>query len=101
VFCLSVVALNHETKLSEIHSIYCSKDVVLSAIFICYYVVPLSVCVCADQAHSSVERAGLLGGVKLRLLPADENLRLRGETLERAIQEDRDKGLIPFYVSTA
>jgi glutamate/tyrosine decarboxylase-like PLP-dependent enzyme len=57
--------------------------------------------VCADQAHSSVERAGLLGGVKLRLLPADENLRLRGETLERAIQEDRDKGLIPFYVSTA
>jgi len=58
-------------------------------------------CVCADQAHSSVERAGLLGGVKLRLLAADENLRLRGETLERAIQEDRDKGLIPFYVSTA
>ena len=56
---------------------------------------------CADQAHSSVERAGLLGGVKLRLLPADENLRLRGETLEKAIQEDRDNGLIPFYVSTA
>ena len=55
----------------------------------------------AAQAHSSVERAGLLGGVKLRLLPVDENLRLRGETLERAIQEDRDKGLIPFYVSTA
>jgi hypothetical protein len=56
--------------------------------------------VCADQAHSSVERAGLLGGVKLRLLPADEKLRLRGETLERAIQEDRRNGLIPFYVST-
>jgi hypothetical protein len=53
----------------------------------------------ADQAHSSVERAGLLGGVKLRLLPADENLRLRGETLECAIQEDRRNGLIPFYVS--
>jgi hypothetical protein len=55
--------------------------------------------VCSDQAHSSVERAGLLGGVKLRLLPADENLRLRGETLECAIQEDRRNGLIPFYVS--
>lgn len=52
----------------------------------------------SNQAHSSVERAGLLGGVKLRLLPADDHLRLRGETLERAIQEDRDKGLIPFYV---
>ncbi|GFG35977.1 hypothetical protein Cfor_03560 [Coptotermes formosanus] len=52
----------------------------------------------SNQAHSSVERAGLLGGIKLRLLPADDNLRLRGETLERAIQDDRDKGLIPFYV---
>lgn len=52
----------------------------------------------SNQAHSSVERAGLLGGVKLRLLPADENLRLRGETLEKAIHEDRDNGLIPFYV---
>jgi glutamate/tyrosine decarboxylase-like PLP-dependent enzyme len=59
----------------------------------------MRVIVCADQAHSSVERAGLLGGVKLRLLPADENLRLRGETLESAIQEDRRNGLIPFYVS--
>jgi glutamate/tyrosine decarboxylase-like PLP-dependent enzyme len=56
--------------------------------------------VCADQAHSSVERAGLLGGVKLRLLHADDNLRLRGDKLEHAIQEDRRNGLIPFYVST-
>jgi glutamate/tyrosine decarboxylase-like PLP-dependent enzyme len=59
----------------------------------------MQVALFADQAHSSVERAGLLGGVKLRLLPADENLRLRGETLELAIQKDRSNGLIPFYVS--
>ncbi|XP_067001500.1 aromatic-L-amino-acid decarboxylase isoform X1 [Anabrus simplex] len=52
----------------------------------------------SNQAHSSVERAGLLGGVKLRGLPTDENNRLRGETLEQAIKEDRAKGLIPFYV---
>lgn len=51
------------------------------------------------QAHSSVERAGLLGGVKLRLVPADEKNQLRGETLEKFIREDLDKGLIPFYVS--
>ncbi|XP_021929055.1 aromatic-L-amino-acid decarboxylase isoform X2 [Zootermopsis nevadensis] len=51
----------------------------------------------SNQAHSSVERAGLLGGVKLRLLPADEKLRLRGDTLQKAIQEDRHNGLIPFY----
>lgn len=53
----------------------------------------------SDQAHSSVERAGLLGGVRLRQLPADDNNKLRGETLRAAIQEDRDNGLIPFYVS--
>lgn len=50
------------------------------------------------QSHSSVERAGLLGGVKIRLLPADENLSLRGDTLESAILEDKRKGLIPFFV---
>nr|CAD7267969.1 unnamed protein product [Timema shepardi] len=49
-------------------------------------------------AHSSVERAGLLGGVKLRSLPTDDNFRLRGDTLEQAIMEDRRAGLIPFYV---
>jgi aromatic-L-amino-acid decarboxylase len=50
-----------------------------------------------DQAHSSVERAGLLGGIKMRSLKADDNLQLRGETLEAAIKEDLEKGLIPFY----
>lgn len=67
---------------------------------LCYLYKQCGLFVCADQAHSSVERAGLLGGVKLRLLPADEKLRLRGDVLERAIQEDRRNGLIPFYVST-
>lgn len=46
-----------------------------------------------------MERAGLLGGVQLRHLQPDENNRLRGETLEKAIREDREAGLIPFYVS--
>lgn len=51
------------------------------------------------QAHSSVERAGLLGGVKLRSVETDENNQMRGENLEKCIREDLDKGLIPFYVS--
>lgn len=51
------------------------------------------------QAHSSVERAGLLGGVQMRSVPSDENHQLRGETLEKCIRKDLDKGLIPFYVS--
>lgn len=50
------------------------------------------------QAHSSVERAGLLGGIKLRLLEADAENQLRGETVESAIKEDRAAGLIPFFV---
>lgn len=52
-----------------------------------------------EQAHSSVERAGLLGGVLLRQLVPDSRRRLRGDTLREAIEEDKRNGLIPFYVS--
>lgn len=61
-------------------------------------IVPKLVGYCSAQAHSSVERAGLLGGVKLRLLPADADNQLRGQTLEDAVQEDLRSGLIPFFV---
>nr|BCT26321.1 putative aromatic amino acid decarboxylase [Euura sp. 'Pontania] len=50
------------------------------------------------QAHSSVERAGLLGGVRFRLLDVDDKYKLRGETVSDAIREDKEKGLIPFYI---
>uniref|UniRef100_A0A8D8M6G3 Aromatic-L-amino-acid decarboxylase n=2 Tax=Cacopsylla melanoneura TaxID=428564 RepID=A0A8D8M6G3_9HEMI len=53
---------------------------------------------CSDQAHSSVERAGLLGGVTVKGLPADDSYKLRGDSLEAAIDEDIKNGLIPFYV---
>ena len=53
------------------------------------------------QAHSSVEKAGLIGLVKMRLLPCDDDLSLRGDTLQEAIDRDRKDGLIPFYVSIA
>lgn len=51
------------------------------------------------HAHSSVERAGLLGGVQFRKLDVDSKSKLRGETLAEAIREDQNNGLIPFYVS--
>lgn len=51
------------------------------------------------QAHSSVEKAGLIGLVKMRLLTSDEQLSLRGRTLRDAILQDKQNGLIPFYVS--
>ncbi|XP_059149787.1 histidine decarboxylase-like isoform X2 [Physella acuta] len=53
---------------------------------------------CSDQAHSSVEKAGLIGLVKMRFLHSDDHLSLRGDTLMEAIRADREKGLIPFYV---
>ena len=51
------------------------------------------------QAHSSVEKAGLIGLVKMRLLSCDDQLSLRGNVLRDAIASDREKGLLPFYVS--
>ncbi len=52
----------------------------------------------SDQSHSSVERAGLLGAIKMKLLPTDENLSLRGTTLLNEINKDKANGLIPFFV---
>ncbi|KAM9367008.1 histidine decarboxylase [Symphorus nematophorus] len=52
----------------------------------------------SDQAHSSVEKAGLISLVKIRFLPTDEQLSLRGDTLKQAIQEDRCRGLTPFML---
>ena len=33
-----------------------------------------------------------------RVLPTDDRFRLRGSTLERAVKEDRERGLWPFLV---
>lgn len=59
---------------------------------------PKLVAYTSDQCNSSVEKAGLLGSMKMRLLKADSNARLRGETLKQAFEEDRAQGLIPCYV---
>lgn len=50
------------------------------------------------QAHSSVEKAGLIGLVKLRYIESDEDLTMRGDALAEAIARDRENGLIPFFV---
>ncbi|XP_059060613.1 3,4-dihydroxyphenylacetaldehyde synthase-like [Achroia grisella] len=52
----------------------------------------------SDQCNSSVEKAGLLGSMKMRLLKSDPDGRLRGETLKNAFDEDCAQGLIPCYV---
>ncbi|KAM9311078.1 histidine decarboxylase [Gastrophryne carolinensis] len=52
----------------------------------------------SNQAHSSVEKAGLISLVKIRFLPVDENFSLRGDTLKAAVEEDRKRGLVPVFV---
>ena len=53
----------------------------------------------SNEAHSSVERAAFLAGVKIHFLDTDQNFSLRGDTLEKAIEEDKAKGLIPFFIT--
>ncbi|XP_075923121.1 histidine decarboxylase-like isoform X5 [Petromyzon marinus] len=50
------------------------------------------------QAHSSVLKASLMSLVRVRSLPTDLEFSLRGETLRRAVDEDRAQGLVPFFV---
>uniref|UniRef100_A0A8C5UV88 Histidine decarboxylase n=1 Tax=Microcebus murinus TaxID=30608 RepID=A0A8C5UV88_MICMU len=52
----------------------------------------------SDQAHSSVEKAGLISLVKMRFLPVDDDFSLRGEALQKAIEEDKRQGLVPVFV---
>ncbi|KAF7384769.1 hypothetical protein HZH68_014381 [Vespula germanica] len=53
---------------------------------------------CSDQAHSSVEKAGLIGLVKMRYIESDADLSMRGEALQEALARDRADGLLPFFV---
>lgn len=45
-----------------------------------------------------MEKAGLLGSMRMRLLTADDNGQMTGSILAGAIAEDIAKGLIPCYV---
>lgn len=50
------------------------------------------------KSHSSVERAALIGGVMMKKVPTDNSYAVRGENLQKMIDEDKAAGLIPFYV---
>jgi glutamate/tyrosine decarboxylase-like PLP-dependent enzyme len=52
---------------------------------------------CSSQCHSSVEKAGMIGTMRLRQLPADEQGGVRGETLRQAIITDMENGLVPYF----
>lgn len=48
------------------------------------------------HSNSAIEKSGLLSAVQMRLIDSDENSVLRGEAVQRAIEEDIEAGLIPF-----
>jgi len=55
----------------------------------------------SEQAHSSVEKAAVLAGFgrdNIRAIPTDRNFALSAPALERAIAEDRSRGLQPCCV---
>lgn len=49
----------------------------------------------SDQSNSCVEKSGILAAVPIRLLPTDNEQRLRGNALQAAIDEDLAQGQIP------
>ena len=56
----------------------------------------------SDQAHSSVEKAGIVLGIGqegLRTIPVDDEYRMHTAELTRAIAEDRAAGFTPFAVT--
>ncbi|EFN70383.1 Histidine decarboxylase [Camponotus floridanus] len=53
---------------------------------------------CSDQAHSSVEKAGLIGLVRMRYIESDSEFSMRGDALIEALKRDQAEGLLPFFV---
>lgn len=52
----------------------------------------------SDQAHCSVERAALIGGVKFKAIPSDGKFAMRASALQEVLEKDKAAGLIPFFV---
>ncbi|XP_023024196.1 tyrosine decarboxylase 1 [Leptinotarsa decemlineata] len=61
---------------------------------------PQLVCYCSKEAHSCVEKAAKILLVRIRILEPDENGSLKKNILKNAMEEDKSKGLFPFFVST-
>ena len=56
---------------------------------------------CSGESHSSIEKAVMIAGIgrqRLRKIETDAGGAMKADALEKAIQEDRERGLIPFFV---
>ncbi len=56
----------------------------------------------SNQAHSSIEKAAMVAGIgveNLRLIDVDDRFAMRADALAKQIAQDREAGLVPFFVS--
>ena len=63
-----------------------------------------SVIYLSEQAHHSIQKAIRIAGLAeahLRYIPLDDGLRLSVDALEKAIIDDKKKGLIPFFINAS
>ncbi|KAI9504533.1 pyridoxal phosphate-dependent transferase [Coemansia spiralis] len=52
----------------------------------------------SDQTHSAGQKGGQIIGCKTHVISTDANFRLTKDALETAIADDRNAGLVPFFV---
>lgn len=58
----------------------------------------------SDQAHHSVVKAAKIAGIfhdRVRVIPTDQDFRMRPDALAEAIAEDRKRGMRPFMVASS
>ena len=56
----------------------------------------------SSQAHSSIEKAAMVAGIgtdNLRLIEVDRQFAMRPDHLAQKVKNDREAGLVPFFVS--
>lgn len=64
-------------------------------------ILPRLVLYCSLDAHFMTERTALYLSLTLRQLDVDEHYSVRGPTLQRAVEEDLARGLLPFFVCSS
>lgn len=55
----------------------------------------------SDQSHSSTQKAAIIAGTKFRTVPTkkEDNFAMRGSALRRVLEECKEEGLMPYYVT--
>ena len=55
----------------------------------------------SDQAHSSTQKAAIIAGTKFHAIPTkrEDKFGMRGRALRAALQECKDEGLTPYYLT--